>query len=171
MQNTRTVLSDAKFYESYSRWDDQHNRYETWDESVERVMKMHRSFFADKVEGDEELQLLMDYAESVYKNKGVLGAQRALQFGGDQLLDKHSRMYNCVSTHADRPAFFQAIMWWALCGAGVGFSVQKHHVAKLGAIHKRLKQPKTFVVEDSIEGWADACGVLISSYMEDGTFP
>ena len=46
--DTRHVMSQAKFYEGYSRWDDDKERYESWDESVSRVMEMHRGFYAEK---------------------------------------------------------------------------------------------------------------------------
>lgn len=80
---------------------------------------------------------------------------------------------NCSASHADRAAFFQEAMYLLLCGCGVGFSVQKRHVSKLPKIQRRSEaKAKVFTVPDSIEGWADAFGVLLSSYFEDGgTFP
>lgn len=164
--DARKLLSETKFYESYSRYDDEKGRYETWDESVERVMNMHRQFYADKM--TPELEAEISFAEAAYKDKLVLGAQRALQFGGDQLLKHHMKMYNCTSTYADRAAFFGEIFYILLCGAGAGFSVQKHHVAKMPSVSPRTKQPKTHVVEDSIEGWATALDVLMSSFFVDG---
>ena len=45
-------------------------------------------------------------------------------------------------------------------------------IANLPDITSRDKGVKTFVIPDSIEGWADAIGVLISSYcVSDSTFP
>ena len=38
------MMSNAKFFEAYSRWDESKSRYESWDEAVERVMNMHRAF-------------------------------------------------------------------------------------------------------------------------------
>ena len=161
-RDTRDLMSQTKFYEGYSRWDDDKNRYESWDESVSRVMSMHRAFYAEKMTSD--LQLLIDEAESSYKLKYALGAQRALQFGGDQLLKHMMRMYNCTSTYADRPRFFSELFYVLLCGAGAGFSVQRHHADKMPDIQDRKKQAKGWVVEDSVEGWADALGALMSSY-------
>ena len=77
-------------------------------------------------------------------------------------------MYNCTSSYADRAAFFGEVFYILLCGAGSGFSVQKHHVAKIPQIQARTKQPKTYVVDDSIEGWSSAVDVLLSSYFVDG---
>jgi len=91
--DTRALMGEAKFYEGYSRWNDKVGRYETWEESVTRVMGMHREFYKDKM--NDELSLLIDEAEALYKLKYVLGAQRALQFGGEQILKHQMRMYNC----------------------------------------------------------------------------
>lgn len=165
-RDTRDMMSDAKFFEGYSRWNDAKNRYETWDEAVERVMSMHREFYKDKM--TDELSALMDEAEQLYKDKYFLGAQRALQFGGEQLLKHQMRLYNCTSTYADRAEFFGEFFYVLLCGAGAGVSVQKHHVAKLPKIQNRTKQAKIFTPEDSIEGWADCADVLLSSYLVGG---
>lgn len=163
----KDMLSESKFYMGYSRWDESKGRYETWEESISRVMNMHRTKYKDKM--TPELEELITFAEIAYKEKRVLGAQRALQFGGEQLLNKETRMYNCAVSHADRSRFFQETMYMLLCGCGVGFSVQKQHISKLPKIKKRSsKKSKVFTVPDSIEGWADAYGVLLSSYFENG---
>ena len=54
-------------------------------------------------------------------------------------------------------------MFLLLGGTGVGYSVQFHHVDKLPEIRKPLKH-RRFLVNDSIEGWADAVKVLMKSY-------
>jgi ribonucleoside-diphosphate reductase alpha chain len=163
----KEMMAQSKFYMGYSRWMDSEGRYETWEESVERVMNMHRIKYKDVMTA--ELEELISFAEKAYKEKRVLGAQRALQFGGEQIFKHEARMYNCSVSHCDRARFFQETMYMLLCGCGVGFSVQTHHVAKLPKIHKRFeKKSKVFIVPDTIEGWADAFGVLLSSYFEDG---
>jgi ribonucleoside-diphosphate reductase alpha chain len=159
------MLSQSKFYEGYSRYNDELERYETWEEAVDRVMAMHRDYYKDKL--SPELEEAIYFATTIYKSKGVLGAQRALQFGGEQILKHPMKMYNCTSSYADRPEFFGEIFYIALCGCGAGFSVQKHHVAKLPAIIQRTKAPKVHVVEDSIEGWANALDALLASYFEE----
>mgnify|MGYP005643593109 FL=1 len=117
---------------------------------------------------DNELTPFLEEARTAYKEQRVLGAQRALQFGGEQLMKHQMRMYNCTSSYVDRPEFFGEVFYILLCGAGAGFSVQKHHVKKLPKVQIRTKQAKGWVVEDSIEGWADALDVLMASYFVNG---
>ena len=163
--DTRQLLSEAKFYDGYSRFNDDNDRYETWDEAVDRVMEMHEKFYSTKM---NKITEYVEEAREAYKNQYVLGAQRALQFGGEQILKHQMRMYNCTSSYADRPEFFGEVFYILLCGAGAGFSVQKHHVKKLPKIQERKKQAKGWIVEDSIEGWATAVDVLLSSYFIGG---
>lgn len=161
----KQMMAQSKFYMGYSRWMEDQNRYETWEESVERVMNMHRKKYKDVM--TDELEELIQFAEDQYKKKSVLGAQRALQFGGDQIFKHMARMFNCVSGHVSRPEFFQECMYLLLCGCGVGFSVQKQHIDQLPKLKKRYsKKSKVFTVPDKIEGWSDAFGVLLSSYFE-----
>jgi ribonucleoside-triphosphate reductase (thioredoxin) len=171
MKIGNNMLSESKFYMGYSRWIDSDSRYETWAESVQRVMDMHRQKYADKM--TPELETFIQYAQDAYSDKLVLGAQRALQFGGEQLFKHEARMYNCSVSHANRASFFNEALYLLLCGCGVGFSVQKHHISKLPNIARRSpKKVKVYQIPDSIEGWADAVAVLLSSYFtEDGVFP
>ncbi len=168
-RNMRALMGETKFLESYSRYSQELGRHETWEEAVDRVMQMHKTYYKDKMTA--ELQALIDEVQEAYSKKLFLGAQRALQFGGEQLLKKHAKMYNCSATYCDRPKMFAESMYLLLCGCGVGFSVQKHHVAKLPKIYKRLKGTKEFTVPDSIEGWAQAMDILIASFMEHPDYP
>ena len=163
--DTRRFLSETKFYEGYSRYKDYDNRYETWDEAVDRVVDMHAENYKDK---GNALAPFLEEARQAYKEQRVLAAQRSLQFGGEQLLKHQMRMYNCTSSYADRPEFFGEVFYILLCGAGAGFSVQKHHIGKLPQIQNRNKQAKGYIVEDSIEGWSSALDVLMSSYFVGG---
>jgi ribonucleoside-diphosphate reductase alpha chain len=96
-QDARQLLSDAKFYEGYSRYNDILQRYETWEEAVDRVMEMHKEYYKEKLSPD--LEEAISFATNIYKDKGILGAQRALQFGGDQILKHQMKMYNCFKSN------------------------------------------------------------------------
>lgn len=138
---------------------------------MDRVFDMHKTRY------EKELPTIkqdLDKAHALVMEKKVLGSQRALQFGGPSILNKNARMFNCIATFIDRPRVFQETMWLLLCGCGVGFSVQKHHIAKLPDIAP-IKENQTKLMyqpEDSIEGWANCLGVLLSCYFtEDQPFP
>ena len=158
-------LMNYSFVSKYARWIPEKKRRETWRESVDRVMHMMYEQYPD-VNGD------IEWAYDMMHKKRVLGSQRALQFGGQPIFKHHARMYNCIASYIDRLRFFQECMYLLLCGCGTGFSVQKHHVAKLPTLVKAKKGTKKFVIPDTIEGWSDALGVLVSSFFEqDELFP
>lgn len=168
------VMSNYKFIKDYAKWNPSENRYEDWGEAVDRVMDMHKFKYSEEIKNSERLSDLIDYATHAYKDQMCLASQRSLQFGGEPTLKKEGRMYNCLTSYCDRPRFFQEAMWWLLLGGGVGFSVQTHHVSKLPEISMPDSSDdniKTFVIPDSIEGWSDAFGVLLSSYWPKDSAP
>jgi len=154
-------LQNYTFVSKYARWLEDKNRRETWKEAVDRVRNMMHSMYADK-----GISTDIDWAYDMMYKKKVLGSQRGLQFGGEPILKRHAKIYNCTSSYCDRLRFFQECFWLLLCGSGTGFSVQKHHVSKLPTLEHNPPEDKgtVYVIEDSIEGWADALGVLLSSY-------
>jgi len=155
-------LQNYTFVSKYARWLEDKNRRETWKEAVDRVRNMMHTKYADFGISEE-----IDWAYDIMYKKKVLGSQRALQFGGEPILKRHAKIYNCTSSYCDRLRFFQECFWLLLCGSGTGFSVQKHHVAKLPTLEHEVDENAVgvkYVIEDSIEGWADALGVLLSSY-------
>jgi len=162
-------LQNYTFVSKYARWIPSEQRRETWKEAVDRVKSMMHT----KYEG-LGLEETIDWAYDMMYKKKVLGSQRALQFGGEPILKRHAKIYNCTSSYCDRLRFFQECFWLLLCGSGTGFSVQKHHVSKLPKLMHKVKKKDTgvkYTVEDSIEGWADALGVLLSSYFEKPSDP
>lgn len=154
-------LQNYTFVSKYARWLEDKNRRETWKEAVERVKNMMHTMYADKNISED-----IEWAYDMMYKKKILGSQRALQFGGDPILKRNAKIYNCTSSYCDRLRFFQECFWLLLCGSGTGFSVQKHHVSKLPTLEHDVKEgvATKYVIEDSIEGWADALGVLLSSY-------
>jgi len=150
----------------YARWVESEKRRETWDESVTRIKDM-------MLEVHPSLKEDIEKNYGMIKDQKILGSQRALQFGGKPILKHNARIFNCSASYCDRLKFFQECFYLLLCGSGTGFSVQKHHVELLPKFSSTRLDPETCCyqhlihrVEDSIEGWADALGVLLSSYFE-----
>jgi len=155
------ALQDYVFTSKYSRFIPEKQRRETFEEAVDRVIDMHRRHFTSK---SIDIEDLLAVCSAAMKRRLVLGSQRAMQFGGDPILKKHARIYNCTTSYCDRPRFFQESLWLLLCGCGVGFSVQRRHIEKLPEVAAPAGAKKGYQVPDSIEGWADALGVLLSCY-------
>ena len=160
MNKGKKFLSDLKFFESYSKWNDSLKRKETWEESVEDVMKMHYNKFRHI----PEIIPYIDKAKTAYKNKEILASQRNLQYREEQITKSNTRLFNCSSTYIDRPEVFKEAMWVLLNGCGVGYSVENRFIDKLPTIKNRKEDTITYVVEDSIEGWANALDVLLQSF-------
>ena len=158
-------LMNYTFVSKYARWDSGKLRRETWAESVDRVRQMMLDQYVPEG-GSPEVTKAINQAYDDMKKKKILGSQRALQFGGSPIFKHNARIYNCIASYIDRVRFFQECMYLLLCGCGTGFSVQKHHIAKLPNLIKEKQGQKKFVIKDSIEGWSDAVGVLVSSYFK-----
>tara|TARA_R100000664_G_scaffold11896_1_gene19141 strand:+ start:51 stop:1697 length:1647 start_codon:yes stop_codon:yes gene_type:complete len=93
-----------------------------------------------------------------------------MQFGGKPIEVAPNRIYNCAFAPIDDWRVFSEVMFLLLGGTGVGYSVQKHHVEKLPEIQKPAsKRTRRFLINDSIEGWADAVKALVQSYFKGGS--
>lgn len=154
-----TAISDYIHATKYAKYLPEKQRRETFPETVSRVKQMHLDTYP-------ELSLSIEAAFNLVYSKKVLPSMRSLQFAGDPILKHNARMYNCSFTLIDRPRVFAEIMYLLLCGCGVGYSVQKQHVAQLP---KFKKVDTTLVchhtIEDSIQGWAQAVNSLIQGHI------
>lgn len=153
----RSLLSDITVYMKYARYLSDKGRRETWDEVVDRCKQMHLKKYPGLAAEIEE-------AFTYVQQKKLLPSLRSLQFGGAPIEISPTRLYNCSFVAIDHPDSFSEIMFLTLGGTGVGYSVQLHHVKKLPEIFVPKKSHR-FLINDSIEGWAEAVKVLINSYM------
>ena len=159
----RDILSDITVHMKYSRYMPEKERRETWAEIVDRNKAMH-------IKSYPELREEIDSAYKMVYNKKVLPSMRSMQFGGKPIEVAPNRIYNCAFAPVDDWRVFSEIMFLLLGGTGVGYSVQKHHVEKLPEIQKPAsKRTRRFLVNDSIEGWADAVKALVQSYFKGGS--
>jgi len=180
-------LQDFIAISRYARYSSDLRRRETWAEAIARVGDMHLAHYPDLSLSDASLAALsagdvtaedlarigrlgrlheaIKAAFTAAERREVLPSMRSLQFGGEAVLNKHARIYNCAFTYVDRLEAFREALYLLLCGCGVGFSVQRQHVAKLPPLAPLRSNAavSTFVVPDTIEGWADALHELMAA--------
>jgi len=157
------TLSELTVYTKYAKYIPELKRRENWDEIVDRYQNM-------MVKKYPKLEESIVKSAELIRMKRVLPSMRALQFAGPAAEVNNARIYNCCFLPIDSLHSFSETMFLLLGGTGVGYSVQKHHVAQLPTIKKPGKK-KTFLIEDSIMGWADAVKVLMKAYMEGSFMP
>jgi ribonucleoside-diphosphate reductase alpha chain len=159
------ALSKITVFSKYAKYIPTLKRRETWDEIVDRYQEMMIKKYP-KLE-----QAIKDSAVFI-REKKVLPSMRALQFAGPAMEVNNARGYNCAYLPVDSLYSFSETMFLLLGGSGVGFSVQKHHVAQLPAVKKQENyKQRNYLIEDSIMGWADAVKVLMKFYFEGGFKP
>jgi ribonucleoside-diphosphate reductase alpha chain len=147
----------------YARYLPKKNRRETWDELVARNMKMHMKKYP-------QLKPEIKDAYAFVYDKKVLPSMRSMQFAGKPIEISPNRVFNCAYAPIDDWRIFGEIMFLLLGGTGVGYSVQKHHVEDLPEIRKpNQERTRRYLVNDSIEGWADAVKYLVRSYFHGGS--
>ena len=169
MQKGKKFLSDLKLHSDYFKWLEDKGRYETWEDACENIIDGHRKKYVQYADAIEPY--LQSAVESM-KDQAVLASQRNLQYRHEQIMKHNTRMFNCTSGHIARNRVFQEIFYLALSGCGFGGGLLIPFVNNLSKIQKRTLGTKTFYIEDSIEGWANALGVLLSSYfVDDQPFP
>ncbi len=157
------ILSELTAFSKYARFNEELGRRETWEENVARVEGMHIRKFPEL---KEDITKAFDYV----RRKEVVPSMRSMQFGGDAIEKMNIRIFNCSFISIERPAIFSEIMVLLMAGTGVGYSVQQRHINKLPEI-KTPKRSKKYVIEDTINGWADALKALVKSYFYGTQLP
>ena len=140
----------------YARWLPEHNRRETWTETVYRYVQFWR---------DRE-QITVAQAKELYDaihNLEVMPSMRCMMTAGKALDKDNVAGFNCSYLHIDHPRAFDELMYVLMCGTGVGFSVERNFINKLPEVAETFHvTDTTIVVSDSKIGWASAFRELIS---------
>ena len=164
MNKGKKLLGDLKFFESYSKSYEVNGTWvkESWEESCINVMSMH----FNKFKGNKELLPFLNFAQEMYIDKRILASQRSLQYRETQIAQHNHRLFNCSSTYIDRPEVFKECLYVLLGGCGVGYSVEKRFINRLPLLKTRKEKVITYVIEDNIEGWANALDKLLNSFFK-----
>ena len=156
-----TLYQDFIHLSRYSRWLEEENRRETWEETVERYFK-----FFDSHLKDQKVKLTKEEREELKTavlNLEIMPSMRSLMTAGEALERDHTAGYNCSYLAINRVRAFDEILYILMCGTGVGFSVEKQYVDKLPTIAEEFTQSDTtIIVQDSKAGWAKSYKELVS---------
>ena len=115
----------------YARWLPEEGRRETWSETVDRYMDNVVAPCIDDAEVIEELQ-------DAILSLSVMPSMRMLMTAGPALQRDNTSGYNCSYIAVDDVKAFDEAMMILLCGTGVGFSVERQHIAKLPEVPDQL---------------------------------
>lgn len=154
LNNLPTQLQSYIHLSRYARWLDTENRRETWEETVRRYC----NFFEERFPG-------VYPAEHVYDsivNLRTMPSMRALMTAGTALDKDEMAGFNCSYVSVDHIRSFDEILYILMCGTGVGFSVERQHIANLPTISETMHPCDTLItVADSKIGWASSFRALV----------
>jgi ribonucleoside-triphosphate reductase len=140
----------------YSRWIDEENRRETWEETVNRYIE---NVVNPVLEDHDDISEIRD---AILKLE-VMPSMRMLMTAGPALDRDHMAAYNCSFVAMDNPRAFDEILYILTCGTGVGFSCETQFTSKLPEVAESFHDTDTtIVVADSRIGWASSFRELIS---------
>jgi ribonucleoside-diphosphate reductase alpha chain len=150
-----SLLADIAILRTYSALKS-NGKKETWQEVVDR----YRQCLVDNTPRFMHDDIYE--ACKLVQAKVVLPSMRFLQFAGEGIKRENVRGYNCSFTPVDNVRAFSEIFYILMCGTGVGYSVQRHHIGQLPQIQAGSAE-ELYVVQDSKEGWADSIAKLIQN--------
>ena len=146
----------------YSRWLENENRRETWEETVDRYFTFFESHLKNNHNYVEDKEVVEELREAVL-NLEVMPSMRALMTAGTALERENVAGYNCSFVAMNNLKSFDEILYVLMCGTGVGFSVERDFVNKLPTLAEEFSESHTtIVVQDSKLGWAKAYRELVS---------
>lgn len=151
------LYQEVIYKSRYSRWIEEENRRETWDETIDRYI----SFFKKRNQGVRGIPW-KDLRDAIY-NLEVMPSMRALMTAGIALDRDEIANYNCSYIVIDSPRSFDEAMYILMAGAGCGFSVERQFINKLPEISEDFHDTDTIiVVKDSKIGWSTSFREMLS---------
>ena len=164
-----TPLQEFIHKSRYARWNEQHQRRETWEETVQRYV----DYFSGKFPHFPQAEVY----EAILNLK-AMPSMRALMTAGPALERDPMAGFNCSFVAVDNVRAFDEILYILMCGTGVGFSVERQFIANLPVVGARIGADErgfpvvqiadklepvehALLVKDSKGGWATAFQQLI----------
>ena len=119
------ILTDYQHFihqSRYSRWQEETQRRETWDETVNRLISFYTKYIKDNYNVVISEDINKRLTNSIL-NMDVMPSMRALMTAGPALEKNHIAAYNCSYLPVDSPRSFDECLYILMHGTGVGFSV------------------------------------------------
>ena len=149
-EQIKELYSTFIIQRTYTRFDDNLGRRETWEEAVNR----YANFLSEKV--PSPLQGTFKEAIQAIKDKQIMPSMRLLWTAGRAAQQDPVCAYNCGFIAVTDIKVFSEMMYLLMNGVGVGFSVERQFICKLPEVSSEQypDQAQCYTVEDSKEGWA-----------------
>lgn len=166
--------------------DDQGKYFETWEQTVSRVME-HQEWLWERAQGCDlsyEQRLELEELESHMLQRKVLTSGRTLWLGGTEVAkQREASQFNCSFTNVETVYDMVDVLWLLLQGCGVGFRpvigqltgyakpitsfkvVRSNRTTKGGDPENKESYDGTtwtITVGDSAEAWAKSIGKLLA---------
>lgn len=146
----RNTLAEFVYTRTYSRWLEDEQRRETWDETVDRYV----SFIVKHRPGVPE-DVIEDIRSAILRME-VMPSMRALWSAGSAAERDNTCFYNCSFVPLDSFRAFSEMLYILMMGTGVGYSVESQFVDKLPKVAPVSGKTIDYEIPDSTVGWADA---------------
>jgi ribonucleoside-diphosphate reductase alpha chain len=168
------LLSEATYMRTYSRAID--DKQERWADTVirvvEGVMSIRQDWYRNVIgkrwnskRADETAQAL---ALAIYDMKFLPPGRGLWAMGTDYVFERGSHALNNCGAVEVTDNLAKSARWLMdslMCGVGVGFTT---HTAKLRKFRVPQGEPRTYIVPDTKEGWAESTKRLVQSFERGG---
>ena len=147
----------------YSRWVEDKQRRETWEETVTRFVDFLVGHIKLVCEVDLSTLAEVEAVKKAILSLNVMPSMRALTTAGPALQRENIAGYNCAYIPIDNPRSFDEILYILMNGTGVGFSVERNFIGNLPTIpNQPFEETEDVIcVADSKEGWASSFKDLV----------
>lgn len=158
----KNPLGEFIYYRTYSRWIESEGRRETWIETVDRYLSFTKENLGDKLTDSEYKEI----RQAILEQK-VLPSMRLLWSAGEACRKNNATAYNCSYTAPTKIEDLAEIMFLAMSGLGVGFSVEHQNIQMFPQIKRQTGEISgSHSIEDSKEGWGDALTIGLKTWFE-----
>ena len=155
----KNQVAEFIYKRTYSRWIEEENRREEWEETIDRFLSF---VISERPDIPEKTQTKI---KKYMMEFGVMPSMRFLWAAGPAAKADNTCIYNCSFAKINTVDAFAECLYILMCGTGFGFSVEQEEVGKLPEIPEISSGQalKKVVIEDSKAGWADSVRTLMQS--------